>query len=174
GVFFLVLAARASCATPQGFEKKGTSSGLQTALVVLVLPSLAWLLALLAVNSDAILFHYLFAISNCLQGAPEWGPSPTLSPLPPQGPLFFLVCVVLSREVRHCLRSACARAHSPDPALATKSTLTTAYSCDTTYVAGRLYQAPCGDSTGSLHSVAKSQHSYIPFVRRCGVGARWG
>ncbi|XP_072211900.1 cadherin EGF LAG seven-pass G-type receptor 2 isoform X1 [Excalfactoria chinensis] len=153
GVFFLVLAARASCATSQGFEKKGTSSGLQTALVVLVLPSLAWLLALLAVNSDAILFHYLFAISNCLQG-----------------PLFFLVCVVLSREVRHCLRSACARAHSPDPTLATKSTLTTAYSCDTTYVAGRLYQAPCGDSTGSLHSAAKSQHSYIPFVRREDAG----
>lgn len=46
------------------------SSGLQTALVVLVLPSLAWLLALLAVNSDAILFHYLFAISNCLQVLP--------------------------------------------------------------------------------------------------------
>lgn len=46
------------------------SSGLQTALVVLVLPSLAWLLALLAVNSDAILFHYLFAISNCLQVPP--------------------------------------------------------------------------------------------------------
>uniref|UniRef100_A0A8C2T9U6 Cadherin EGF LAG seven-pass G-type receptor 2 n=1 Tax=Coturnix japonica TaxID=93934 RepID=A0A8C2T9U6_COTJA len=50
-------------------------SGLQTALVVLVLPSLAWLLALLAVNSDAILFHYLFAISNCLQRDPHlvWG-----------------------------------------------------------------------------------------------------
>ncbi|OXB67230.1 hypothetical protein ASZ78_015871 [Callipepla squamata] len=157
GVFFLVLAARASCATGQGFEKKGTSSGLQTALVVLVLPSLAWLLALLAVNSDAIFFHYLFAISNCLQG-----------------PLFFLVCVVLSREVRHCLRSACTRVHGPDPALVTKSTLTAAYSCDTTYVAGRLYQAPCGDSTGSLHSAAKSQHSYIPFVLREDAGLNGG
>uniref|UniRef100_A0A8B9ZKR2 Cadherin EGF LAG seven-pass G-type receptor 2 n=1 Tax=Anas platyrhynchos TaxID=8839 RepID=A0A8B9ZKR2_ANAPL len=75
GIFFLVLAARASCAAPQGFEKKGTGSGLQTALVVLVLPSLAWLLALLAVNSDAILFHYLFAISNCLQ-VPQPPPVP--------------------------------------------------------------------------------------------------
>ncbi|XP_071884699.1 cadherin EGF LAG seven-pass G-type receptor 2 isoform X3 [Anas platyrhynchos] len=142
GVFFLVLAARASCAAPQGFEKKGTGSGLQTALVVLVLPSLAWLLALLAVNSDAILFHYLFAISNCLQG-----------------PLIFLFCVVLSREVRQSLRSSCARARGPDPALATKSTLTT---------------APFGDSTGSLHSVAKSQHSYIPFVCREDAGLSGG
>uniref|UniRef100_A0A8B9TPI1 Cadherin EGF LAG seven-pass G-type receptor 2 n=1 Tax=Anas platyrhynchos TaxID=8839 RepID=A0A8B9TPI1_ANAPL len=36
---------------------------------------LAWLLALLAVNSDAILFHYLFAISNCLQ-VPQPPPVP--------------------------------------------------------------------------------------------------
>lgn len=101
--------------------------------------------------------------------------------------------------MRQSLRSSCARARGPDPALATKSTLTTvsregghkgwgchhshhvaiplqAYSCDTTYVAGRLYQAPFGDSTGSLHSVAKSQHSYIPFVCRYGAGGGpcWG
>lgn len=76
-----------------------------------------------------------FTHLRCQQGAPERGPSPTLSPLPPQGPLFFLVCVVLSREVRHCLRSACARAHSPDPALATKSTLTT--------VSTRLWDGGC-------------------------------
>ncbi|NWH28273.1 CELR2 protein, partial [Grus americana] len=73
-ICFLVLAARATCATPQGFEKKGTASGLQTAVVVLALPSLAWLLALLSVNSDALLFHYLFAVSNCLQvgGVAAW------------------------------------------------------------------------------------------------------
>ncbi|CAM9875358.1 unnamed protein product [Bubo scandiacus] len=151
-IFFLVLAARATCATPQGFEKKGTASGLQTAVVVLALPSLAWLLALLSVNSDALLFHYLFAISNCLQG-----------------PLIFLFCVVLSKEVRRSLRLSCARRRGPDPALATKSTLTPAYGCDSTYVAGRLYPAPTGGSSGSLHSTArsgKSHHSYIPFVRR--------
>lgn len=34
---------------------------------MLLLPSLSWLLALLAVNSDALLLHYLFAASNCLQ-----------------------------------------------------------------------------------------------------------
>lgn len=63
-----VLPHAGACPMAQGVLTRGPpSSGLQTALVVLVLPSLAWLLALLAVNSDAILFHYLFAISNCLQ-----------------------------------------------------------------------------------------------------------
>ncbi|KAM8988152.1 cadherin EGF LAG seven-pass G-type receptor 2 isoform 1-T1 [Ara ararauna] len=148
-IFFLVLAARATCATPQGFEKKGTASALRTAVVLLALPSLAWLLALLSVNSDALLFHYLFAINNCLQG-----------------PLVFLFCVVLSKEVRRSLRLSCARRRSPDPALATKSTLTAAYGGDSTYVAGRLYPVPGGGSSGSLHSTAKSHHSYIPFVCR--------
>lgn len=121
-------------------------------------------------------------------------------PSPPQGPLIFLFCVVLSKEVRRSLRLSCTRRRSPDPALATKSTLTPvsaagdwdgagagggegqpppmavmspslwqAYGCDSTYVAGRLYPAPTGGSTGSLHSTArsgKSHHSYIPFVRR--------
>lgn len=45
-------------------------------------------------------------------------------PLFPQGPLIFLVCVVLSREVRRSLRLSCARRHGHDPALATKATLT--------------------------------------------------
>ncbi|XP_064354330.1 cadherin EGF LAG seven-pass G-type receptor 2 [Dromaius novaehollandiae] len=151
-IFFLVLAARATCAAPQGFEKKGTASGLQTAVVLLVLPSLAWLLALLSVNSDAILFHYLFAASNCLQG-----------------PLFFLFCVVLSKEVRSSLRASCTRGPRAAPPLATKSTLTAASGCDSTYVAGRLYRAPPGAATGSLPSTGrsgKSQHSYIPFVLR--------
>ncbi|XP_069731782.1 LOW QUALITY PROTEIN: cadherin EGF LAG seven-pass G-type receptor 2 [Phaenicophaeus curvirostris] len=151
-VLFLVLAARATCASPQDCDKRGTASGLQTALVLLALPTLAWLLALLSVNSDSLLFHYLFAISNCLQG-----------------PLIFLFCVVLSKDVRRSLQLSCTRRRVPDPTLATKSTLTPAYGCDSTYVAGRLYPAPDGGSTGSLHSTArsgKSHHSYIPFVRR--------
>lgn len=45
-------------------------------------------------------------------------------PSPPQGPLIFLFCVVLSKEVRRSLRLSCTRRRSPDPALATKSTLT--------------------------------------------------
>ncbi|XP_064589329.1 cadherin EGF LAG seven-pass G-type receptor 2 isoform X4 [Zonotrichia leucophrys gambelii] len=150
GIFFLVLAARATCATPQGFQKKGSASGVRTAAVLLAMPSLAWLLALLSVNSDTLLCHYLFAASNCLQG-----------------PLIFLSCVVLSKEVRRSLRLSCARWHHPP--LATKATLTPACGRDSTYVAGRLYPPPGGGSSGSLHSTArsgKSHHSYIPFVRR--------
>ncbi|RMB99528.1 hypothetical protein DUI87_24265 [Hirundo rustica rustica] len=150
GILFLVLAARATCATPQGFQKKGSASGVRTAAVLLAMPSLAWLLALLSVNSDMLLCHYLFAASNCLQG-----------------PLIFLSCVVLSKEVRRSLRLSCARCHHPP--LATKATLTPAYGRDSTYVAGRLYPSPDGGSSGSLHSTTrsgKSHHSYIPFMRR--------
>ncbi|NXH20718.1 CELR2 protein, partial [Bucco capensis] len=89
-------------------------------------------------------------------------------PSPSQGPLIFLFCVVLSKEVRRSLRLSCARARGPDPALATKSTLTPAYGCDSTYVAGRLYPAPLAGSTGSLPSTGKSHHSYIPFISLSG------
>ena len=41
-----------------------------------------------------------------------------------QGPFIFLSYVVLSKEVRKALKFACSRRPSPDPALTTKSTLT--------------------------------------------------
>lgn len=81
-----VLPHAGACPMARGVLTRGPpSSGLQTALVVLVLPSLAWLLALLAVNSDAILFHYLFAISNCLQ-VPQPPRAPTPRTTPPAVP----------------------------------------------------------------------------------------
>lgn len=43
------------------------SSGLRPSFAVLLLLSATWLLALLSVNSDTLLFHYLFAASNCVQ-----------------------------------------------------------------------------------------------------------
>lgn len=43
------------------------SSGLRPSFTVLLLLSSAWLLALLSVNSDTLLFHYLFAACNCIQ-----------------------------------------------------------------------------------------------------------
>ncbi|XP_060248873.1 cadherin EGF LAG seven-pass G-type receptor 2 isoform X3 [Meriones unguiculatus] len=151
-VFLYILAARASCtAQRQGFEKKGPVSGLRCSFAVLLLLSGAWLLALLSVNSDTLLFHYLFAACNCVQG-----------------PFIFLSYVVLSKEVRKALKFACSRKPSPDPALTTKSTLTSSYNCPSPYADGRLYQ-PYGDSAGSLHSASrsgKSQPSYIPFLLR--------
>ncbi|KAK2494566.1 hypothetical protein MC885_008067 [Smutsia gigantea] len=151
-VFLYILAARASCAARrQGFEKKGPVSGLRPSFAVLLLLSATWLLALLSVNSDTLLFHYLFAACDCIQG-----------------PFIFLSYVVLSKEVRKALKFACSRKPSPDPALTTKSTLTSSYNCPSPYADGRLYQ-PYGDSAGSLHSASrsgKSQPSYIPFLLR--------
>ncbi|NXD15615.1 CELR2 protein, partial [Nothocercus nigrocapillus] len=89
-------------------------------------------------------------------------PVPSRCPLCPQGPLVFLFCVVLSKEVRRSLRASCARGAAADPALVTKAMLTAASRCDSTYVAGR----PAGGSAASLPSTARSQHSYIPFVLR--------
>lgn len=40
---------------------------LRTAFLLLLLTSATWLLGLLAVNSDALTFHYLFAVFSCLQ-----------------------------------------------------------------------------------------------------------
>lgn len=44
-----------------------SSSGLRTAFLLLLLVSATWLLGLMAVNSDVMTFHYLFAIFSCLQ-----------------------------------------------------------------------------------------------------------
>lgn len=43
------------------------SSVLRTAFLLLLLVSATWLLGLMAVNSDVMTFHYLFAIFSCLQ-----------------------------------------------------------------------------------------------------------
>lgn len=40
---------------------------LRTAFLLLLLVSATWLLGLLAVNRDALAFHYLFAVFSCLQ-----------------------------------------------------------------------------------------------------------
>ncbi|XP_029430115.1 cadherin EGF LAG seven-pass G-type receptor 2 [Rhinatrema bivittatum] len=152
-VFLYILAAKASCtARRRGFEKKGTVSGLRTAVIVLLLVTIAWLLSLLSVNSDSHLFHYLFAGASCIQG-----------------PFIFLFCIIFNKDVRKALKFTFSKKLCSDPTVTTKSTLTPSYNCNNTYVDGRLYHMPYGDSTGSLHSTVrsgKSQHSYIPFVLR--------
>lgn len=50
------------------------SSGLKTAGFVLFLVSVTCFLALLSVNSDMIIFHYLFAGFNCVQVSPPFHP----------------------------------------------------------------------------------------------------
>lgn len=43
------------------------SSVLRSSFLLLLLVGATWLLGLLAVNSDALALHYLFAVSSCLQ-----------------------------------------------------------------------------------------------------------
>ncbi|KAG2460008.1 CELR1 protein, partial [Polypterus senegalus] len=67
-IVIFVLAAKASCGRKQrSREKTGVISGLRTAFLLLLLISATWLLGLMAVNSDVMTFHYLFAIFSCLQ-----------------------------------------------------------------------------------------------------------
>lgn len=43
------------------------SPALRMAFFLLLLISATWLLGLMAVNSDVMIFHYLFAVFSCLQ-----------------------------------------------------------------------------------------------------------
>lgn len=54
-------------ASGPGSQLRLSSSGLRPSFAVLLLLSATWLLALLSVNSDTLLFHYLFAACNCVQ-----------------------------------------------------------------------------------------------------------
>ncbi|XP_032898448.1 cadherin EGF LAG seven-pass G-type receptor 2 isoform X3 [Amblyraja radiata] len=152
-VFLYILSTKASCRPRhQGFEKKGTVSGLRTAFVVLLLVSTTWLLALLAVNSDTIIFHYLFAGFNCLQG-----------------PFIFIFRCILNKEVRKAFKNVFSKKNSNDTVVTTKSTLASQSLCNNTYIDGRTYRSAFGDSTGSVGNDSrsgKSHNSYIAFVLR--------
>uniref|UniRef100_A0A8C1WYJ9 Cadherin EGF LAG seven-pass G-type receptor 1b n=1 Tax=Cyprinus carpio TaxID=7962 RepID=A0A8C1WYJ9_CYPCA len=86
--FLIVLAAKASCGRCQQTEKSGVISSLRVAFLVLLLISATWLLGLMAVNSDVLSFHYLFALLSCLQGMC----------------IFFFHCI-LNKDVRRNLKS---------------------------------------------------------------------
>uniref|UniRef100_A0A8C2GDI2 Cadherin EGF LAG seven-pass G-type receptor 1b n=1 Tax=Cyprinus carpio TaxID=7962 RepID=A0A8C2GDI2_CYPCA len=87
-LFLIVLAAKASCGRRQRTEKSGAISALRVAFLLLLLISATWLLGLMAVNSDVLSFHYLFAILSCLQGIC----------------IFFFHCI-LNKDVRRNLKS---------------------------------------------------------------------
>uniref|UniRef100_A0A8C1ZEY8 Cadherin EGF LAG seven-pass G-type receptor 1b n=1 Tax=Cyprinus carpio TaxID=7962 RepID=A0A8C1ZEY8_CYPCA len=83
-IVLIVLAAKASCGRCQQTE----NSSLRVAFLVLLLISATWLLGLMAVNSDVLSFHYLFALLSCLQGMC----------------IFFFHCI-LNKDVRRNLKS---------------------------------------------------------------------
>ncbi|KAM9408206.1 cadherin EGF LAG seven-pass G-type receptor 2 [Pholidichthys leucotaenia] len=149
-IFLYILSSRASCSLRHhSIEKKELRvSGLKTAGGVLFLVSVTCFLALLSVNSDMIIFHYLFAGFNCVQG-----------------PFIFFFRVVFSKEARNAMKYCCSRKR-PDHMMKSK---TSSYKCSTNYTDGRLYHLPFGDSRVSLNGTmqsGKSQQSYVPFVLR--------
>ncbi|XP_060713609.1 cadherin EGF LAG seven-pass G-type receptor 2 isoform X1 [Tachysurus vachellii] len=147
-LFLYILASRTSCAfkTHSCEKKTPPECGLRMACGVLFLVTVTCLLSLLSVNTDFILFHYLFAAVNCLQG-----------------PLIFLFRIVFSKEVRSAVQYCCGKKR-PEHTIKTKPP---AYS--SSYVDGRVYHLSYTESSvslnGTLQSI-KSQHSYVPFILR--------
>lgn len=112
-----------------------SSSGLKTAGGVLLLVSVTCFLALLSVNSDMIIFHYLFAGFNCVQvsrsspsdiSLKSWFllfcPDPCLSPVVPQGPFVFFFRIVFNKEARNAMKYCCSRKR-PDHMIKSKASV---------------------------------------------------
>ncbi|XP_064786413.1 LOW QUALITY PROTEIN: cadherin EGF LAG seven-pass G-type receptor 1-like [Oncorhynchus masou masou] len=143
-LFFL--AAKASCGKRQWtFEKSGAICSLRIAFVLLLLISATWLLGLMAVNSDVLSFHYLFAIFSCLQGVC----------------IFFFLCI-FNKEVRINLKNFLTGKKSiVEDSTATRTTLLTR-SLNGKYSFTEedgLYRTAIGESTASLESTVRSAHS---------------
>lgn len=110
------------------------SSGLKTAGGVLFLVLVTCFLALLSVNSDMIIFHYLFAGFNCVQVRPpspsetvwandclvSWPPLSLL--VQPQGPFVFFFRIVFNKEARNAMKYCCSRKR-PDHMIKSKASV---------------------------------------------------
>ncbi|KAK6303053.1 hypothetical protein J4Q44_G00274080 [Coregonus suidteri] len=161
-IVIFVLAAKASCGRRQrSFEKSGAIPALRMAFMLLLLISATWLLGLMAVNSDVMTFHYLFAIFSCLQGI-----------------IIFFFHVIFNKEVRKNLKNVFTGKRAlPDESSTTRaSLLTRSLNCNTTYTEdGPLYRSAIGESTVSLESTvrsAKSHSSYLAYTLRGDSGQK--
>uniref|UniRef100_A0A667ZZJ2 Cadherin EGF LAG seven-pass G-type receptor 1 n=1 Tax=Myripristis murdjan TaxID=586833 RepID=A0A667ZZJ2_9TELE len=155
-IVIFMLAAKASCGRRQkAFEKSGAIYALRMAFLLLLLISATWLLGLMAVNSDVMTFHYLFAVFSCLQGV-----------------FIFFFHVIFNKEVRKNLKNVFTGKKSvPDESSTTRaSLLTRSLNCNNTYTDdGPLYRSAIGESTVSLESTlrsAKSRSSYLAYTLR--------
>uniref|UniRef100_UPI003EBE4DC0 cadherin EGF LAG seven-pass G-type receptor 2 precursor n=1 Tax=Danio rerio TaxID=7955 RepID=UPI003EBE4DC0 len=148
-VFLYIMASRASCSLRQkSCEKRDVpAAGLRTACTVLFLVTVTCLLALLSVNSDIILFHYLFAGFSCVQGV-----------------FIFFLRVVFNQEARDAMRYCCS-GKRPDHMIKSKPA---AFLCSSNYVDGGLYHLPFAESSVSLNGThsSKTQQNYMPFSLR--------
>ncbi|KAJ8249860.1 hypothetical protein COCON_G00230760 [Conger conger] len=151
-LIIFVLAGKAACGRRhRAFEKSGVISALRTAFLLLVLVSATWLLGLLAVNSDVLTFHYLFAIFSCLQGV-----------------FAFLFYCVLNKDVRRHLKNAIlGKKTVPEDSTTTRaSLLTRSLNCSNTHTEdGMLYRTPIGESTVSMESTVRSGQSHSSSYR---------
>ncbi|NXH56871.1 CELR1 protein, partial [Rhabdornis inornatus] len=142
-----ILAMKASCRRRQrSFEKTGVISVLRTAFLLLLLISATWLLGLMAVNSDVMTFHYLFAIFSCLQGLF----------------IFFFHCV-FNKEVRkHLKNTLTGKKPLPDDSTTTRATLLTrSLNCNNTYIEEpNMYRTTMGESTVSLESTVRDEAAH--------------
>nr|XP_045728297.1 cadherin EGF LAG seven-pass G-type receptor 1 [Mirounga angustirostris] len=139
-----VLSAKVSCQRKHHYyERKGVVSLLRTAFLLLGLVSATWLLGLLAVNSDSLAFHYLFAVFSGLQG------------------LFVLLFhCVLNREVRKHLKGALSgkKLHPDDSATTRATLLTRSLNCNHTYSEEpNMFRTALGESTASLDSTVRDE-----------------
>ncbi|XP_037369268.1 cadherin EGF LAG seven-pass G-type receptor 1 [Talpa occidentalis] len=137
-----VLSAKVSCQRKHHYyDRKGVVALLRTAFLLLLLVSATWLLGLLAVNSDALAFHYLFAVCSCSQG------------------LFVLLShCVLNREVRAHLKGVLSgkKPHPDDSATTRATLLTRSLNCNNTYCEQPdLFRTALGESTASLDSTLR-------------------
>uniref|UniRef100_A0A8C6UYA7 Cadherin EGF LAG seven-pass G-type receptor 1a n=1 Tax=Neogobius melanostomus TaxID=47308 RepID=A0A8C6UYA7_9GOBI len=160
-IVIFILAAKASCGRRQkAAEKSRAIPALRTAFILLLLISVTWMLGLMAVNSDVILFHYLFAGFCCLQGV-----------------FIFFLFVIFNAEVRKNLKNIFTGKKSiPDEASTTRaSLLTRSLNCNNTYHEDGLYRSGYGESSVSLDSTlrsAKSRSSYLAYALREEAGQK--
>ncbi|XP_031529421.2 cadherin EGF LAG seven-pass G-type receptor 1 [Vicugna pacos] len=139
-----VLSAKVSCQRKRHYyERKRVVSLLRTAFLLLLLIGATWLLGLLAVNSDVLTFHYLFAIFSCLQGL-----------------AVLLLHCVLSREVRKHLKGVLAgkKSYLDDSATTRATLLTRSLNCNNTYgEEPAMFRTALGESTASLDSTVRDE-----------------
>ncbi|XP_051911114.1 cadherin EGF LAG seven-pass G-type receptor 1-like [Hippocampus zosterae] len=151
-IVIFILAAKASCGRRQkAVEKSGAIPALRMAFLLLLLISATWLLGLMAVNSDVLTFHYLFAGFSCLQGV-----------------FIFFFHIVFNKDVRkHFKNVFTGKKNFPDETTATRaSLLTRSLNCNNTDD-GHVYRAAVGESTVSLDSTlrsGKSRSSYRAYA----------
>ncbi|XP_074128198.1 cadherin EGF LAG seven-pass G-type receptor 1 isoform X2 [Sminthopsis crassicaudata] len=139
-----VLSARASCGRKhRAYDRSGITSGLRTAFLLLLLISATWLLGLMAVNSDVMAFHYLFAVFSCLQGLA----------------IFFFHCVLNKEVQKHLKVALMGKKPHPDDSTATRATLLTrSLNCNNTYIEEpNMYRTELGESTASLDSAVREE-----------------